>query len=41
LLVLGLLVLGIALFKLDPIALCVGFALAQLSYVVGSRFKGA
>jgi ATP synthase protein I len=41
LLVLGLLAMGIALFKLDPIAMCVGFALAQLSYLIGSRFKGA
>lgn len=39
--VLGLLAMGIALFKLDPVAMCVGFALAQLSYLVGSRFKGA
>jgi len=41
LLVLGLLAMGIALFKLNPIAMCVGFALAQLSYLIGSRFKGA
>ena len=41
LLVLGLLAMGIALFKLDPIAMCVGFALAQFSYLIGSRFKGA
>ena len=41
LLVIGLLAMGIALFKLDPIAMCVGFALAQLSYLIGSRFKGA
>ncbi|MCI0504871.1 MAG: ATP synthase subunit I [Gammaproteobacteria bacterium] len=41
LLVLGLLAMGIALFKLDPIAMCTGFALAQLSYLFGSRSKGA
>lgn len=41
LLVLGLLAMGLALFKLDPIAMCVGFALAQLSYLIGSRFIGA
>ena len=41
LLVIGLLAMGIALFKLDPIAMCVGFALAQLSYLIGSRFKDA
>jgi ATP synthase protein I len=41
LLVIGLLAMGIALFKLDPIAMCVGFALAQLSYLIGSRSKGA
>lgn len=41
LLVIGLLAMGIALFKLDPIAMCVGFALAQFSYLFGSRFKGA
>ena len=41
LLVIGLLAMGIAMLKLDPIAMCVGFALAQLSYLIGSRFKGA
>jgi len=41
LLVLGLLATGIAAFKLDPIAMCTGFALAQLSYVIGSRFNNA
>ena len=41
LLVIGLLAMGIALFKLDPIAMCVGFALALLSYLIGSRFTGA
>ena len=41
LLVVGLLAMGIAWFKLDPIAMCAGFALAQLSYLVGSRFKDA
>ena len=41
LVVIGLLAMGIALFKLNPIAMCVGFALAQLSYLIGSRFKGA
>lgn len=40
LLVIGLLAMGLALFKLDPIAMCAGFALAQLSYLIGSRFKG-
>ncbi len=39
LLVLGLLALGIAVFSLDPVAMCVGFALAQFSYLIGSRFK--
>jgi len=39
LLVIGLLALGLALFKLDPIAMCVGFALAQLSYLISSRNK--
>ena len=37
LLVLGLMVLGLAVMKLAPIALCVGFAVAQLSFVMGSR----
>ena len=40
-LVLGLLAMGIAAFKLDPIAICTGFALAQLSYLIGSRTKSA
>ena len=39
-LVLGLIAVGIALFKLDPIALCAGFALAQVGYLLGSRIKG-
>ena len=39
LLVLGLIALGIALFKLNPVAVCVGFALAQVSYLMGSRIK--
>jgi ATP synthase protein I len=37
LLVVGLLVLGLAVLKLAPIALCVGFAAAQMSFVIGSR----
>jgi F0F1-type ATP synthase assembly protein I len=37
LLVAGLLALGLAVFKLAPIAMCVGFAVAQLSFVMGSR----
>ena len=39
LLVLLFLVLGMAVFKLDPIAVCCGLALAQLSFVMGSRIK--
>ena len=39
-LVLGLIAVGIGLFKLDPTALVVGFALAQAGYLLGSRFKG-
>jgi len=38
-LVIVLLALGLAWFKLEPIAMCVGFALAQLSYLVSSRNK--
>jgi ATP synthase protein I len=41
LLVLGLLALGIAVLKLNPIAVFTSFALTQLSYLVGSRFKDA
>lgn len=41
LLVLGLLVVGIAGLKLEPIALCVGFAVAQLSYLIGARQPGS
>ena len=37
LLVAGLLALGLAVIKLAPIALCVGFAVAQVSFVLGSR----
>jgi len=37
LLVAGLLAVGLAAFKLPPIAMCVGFAVAQLSFVMGSR----
>ena len=37
LLVLGLLAIGLAVLKLDPIALCVGFAVAQISYLAGPR----
>lgn len=37
LLVIGLLALGLAVFKLAPIAVCVGFAVAQIGYVIGSR----
>lgn len=39
LLVLGLLVIGIAVLKLEPIALCAGFAAAQFSYLFGARHK--
>jgi ATP synthase protein I len=39
LLVMGLLVLGMAVLKLAPIALCVGFAAAQISFVMGSRYS--
>ncbi|NOZ53344.1 MAG: ATP synthase subunit I [Gammaproteobacteria bacterium] len=39
LLVVGLLALGLAIIKLDPVALCVGFAVAQLSYLISSRNK--
>ena len=38
-LVLGLIALGIAFFKLDPVAMIVGFALAQAGYLLGSRIK--
>ena len=38
-LVLGLIALGLALFKLDPVAIVSGFALAQLGYLIGSRYK--
>ena len=37
LLVMGLLALGLAVFKLEAIAVCVGFAIAQVSYLVSSR----
>jgi ATP synthase protein I len=37
LLVIGLLALGLSLLKLNPIALCVGFAVTQMSYLVSSR----
>lgn len=33
------LVIGIAIIKFDPIAVCAGFAIAQLSFVMGSRTK--
>ena len=33
------LVMGIALIKFDPIAVCAGFALAQISFVMGSGTK--
>jgi len=36
--VLALIALGIALLKLSPIALITGFALAQIGYLLGSRF---
>ncbi|WP_455376217.1 ATP synthase subunit I [Kaarinaea lacus] len=39
-LVLGLIALGMAFFKLDPVATIVGFALAQAGYLLGSRIKG-
>ena len=31
--------LGIAALKLDPIAVCVGFAIAQAGYLMGSRAR--
>ena len=37
--VLALIALGIALFKLSPIAIVTGFALAQIGYLLGSRYK--
>jgi len=37
LLVLFFLATGIAWLKLDPVAVCVGFAMAQLSYLFGSK----
>ena len=37
LLVVLLLAAGIAWLKLNPVAVCVGFAVAQLSYLFGSR----
>jgi ATP synthase protein I len=37
LLVMGLIALGLAVLKLAPIALCVGFAVAQMGFVVSSR----
>ena len=39
-LVIGLIALGIAVLKLDPVAVCVGFAIAQLGYLMGSRAGG-
>ena len=39
-LVLGLIALGMAFFKLDPVAIIIGFALAQAGYLLGSRIKG-
>ena len=39
LLVIGLLALGLALLKLDPIAMCVGFGIAQISFVMSSRTR--
>lgn len=36
-LVLGLLALGIAGLKLNPVAVCVGFAVAQVGYLVNTR----
>jgi len=41
LLVLGLLAMGIAVFSMNPVAMCVGFAVTQLSYLVGSQLKNA
>ena len=38
-LVIGLIALGIALLKLDPVAVCVGFAIAQAGYLMGSRSR--
>ena len=37
--VLGLIALGIALLKMDPVAIIAGFALAQAGYLVGSRIN--
>lgn len=36
-LVIGMVALGIAVLKLDPVAVCVGFAIAQAGYLMGSR----
>jgi ATP synthase protein I len=38
-LVIGLFALGLAVFKFNPIAVCIGFALAQLSYLISSRHQ--
>jgi len=37
--VLALIALGIALLKLSPVAVVTGFALAQIGYLLGSRYK--
>lgn len=39
--VLALLALGLALFKLDPLAVLIGFGVAQVSYLVTSRGKSS
>ena len=38
-LVLGLLALGFSLLKLDPVAVIVGFGIAQISYAVSTRSR--
>lgn len=40
LLVLGLLAIGLGFFKLDPVAVIVGFGIAQISYVLSTRSRG-
>ena len=39
LLVIVLLAIGLALLKLDPVALCVGFAVARISHLVNPRCR--
>ena len=38
-LVLALIAMGIALLKLSPLAVVTGFALAQIGYLLGSKYK--